>query len=122
MTTYSYLPLNDLLDSSKFQQEKENPAMVAKMDGGYVVSRPKHTRKPRRTFTCGFTDFSDAQRAAVDAHFDAMHGGSAIFNFTHPVSKDLVLVRFTEDSTLQWAYSGAGGVALWSVTFKLQEA
>jgi hypothetical protein len=122
MTTYTTLPHNDLLDSSKFQPEKENPAMASKMDGGYVVTRPKHTRKPRRTFTCGFTDFTDAQRADVDAHFDAMHGGSAIFYLIHPISKETIYVRYTTDTTMQWTNAGKGLNPLWSVTFKLQEA
>jgi hypothetical protein len=51
-----------------------------------------------------------------------MHGGSAIFYFVHPVSKETVYVRFSTDSTLQWSYSGSGRMPLWSVTFKLEEA
>ncbi|MFP3609174.1 hypothetical protein SB778_03555 [Paraburkholderia sp. SIMBA_050] len=120
--TYTTMPFCDLLDSSKFQPEKENPALASKMDGGYVVTRPRHTRRPRRTFTLGFTDFSDAQRAAVDQHFDDMHGGSSIFYFVHPVSKETILARYTTDTTLQWTYSGSGHTPLWSVTFKVQEA
>jgi hypothetical protein len=122
MTTYSTMPFWDLLDSSKFQQEKENPAMASKMDGGYVVTRPKHTRRPRRTFTAGYTDMPDAQRATVDAFFDSMHGGSNLFYFVHPVSRESILVRYTTDTTLPWTYTGAGLYPLWSVTFKLQEA
>jgi hypothetical protein len=121
-TTYSTMPLGNLMDSSKFQQEKENPALASKMDGGYVVTRPRHTRRPRRTFTVGFTDLTDAQRAALDQHFDDMHGGSQIFNFIHPVSGETILVRFTTDSTLAWNYTGAGRTPLWAVTFKIQEA
>jgi hypothetical protein len=122
MINYTTLPLCDLLDSSKFAQEKENPALASKMDGGYVVTRPRHTRRPRRTFTLAFTDFTDAQRALVDDHFDAMHGGAMIFYFVHPVSKESILARYTTDTTLQWGYSGSGRTPLWGVSFKVQEA
>lgn len=120
--TYSTMPLGDQIDSSKFQQERENPALASKMDGGYVVTRPRHTRRPRRTFTAGFTDMPQAQKDQFDAFFDSVHGGSDLFYFIHPVNQEQIVVRFTTDTTLPWTYTGAGGHFIWNVTFKLQEA
>jgi hypothetical protein len=120
--SYSTMPYCDELDSSKFGTEKENPAMGSKMDGGYVVTPPRHTRLPRRTFSCGFTDMHEAKKNALDAFFDSTHGGAVPFYFTHPTTKEQILVRFTLDATLPWTYTGMGRMFMWSVTFKLEEA
>ncbi|CAG9228893.1 hypothetical protein [Burkholderia vietnamiensis] len=121
MTTYATMPFCDQQDSSKFQQKKENPALASKMDGGYVVTRPRHTRPPRRTFTTGFTSVDEATKEAFDAFFDSVHGGSVIFIFIHPTTKEQVPVRFTTDTELNWKYSGAGTNFRWDVDFKLEE-
>jgi hypothetical protein len=120
--SFPTMPYSAEIDSSKFSPEKENPAMASKMDGGYVVTRPRHTRRPRRTFSCGFTDMNGARQVAFDAFYDSVAGGSAIFNFVHPITAEVIPVRFTTDTTLPWTYSGAGLTQLWSVAFKVQEA
>jgi hypothetical protein len=120
--SYATMPYSEEIDSSKFSQEKENPAMGSKMDGGYVVTRPRHTRRPRRTFSAGFTDMRADKQPVFDAFFDSTHGGAVIFLFVHPVTGEQIPVRFTTDTTLPWTYTGMGKTALWNVTFKLQEA
>ncbi|KVQ35786.1 hypothetical protein [Burkholderia cepacia] len=120
--TYTTMPFCDQQDSSKFQQGKENPAIGSKMDGGYVVTRPRHTRRPRRKFSTGFTNMSQADRDAFDAFFDSVHGGSVIFTYIHPTTKEQILVRFTPDTELSWKYSGVGKNFRWDVDFKLEEA
>lgn len=121
-TDYAAAPLPDLQDSAQHAVEQENPALATKMDGGYVVTRPRHTRRPRRTWTSGYTDANDAQKQAAQAFFDQVHGGSNMFYWWNPADKAWVLVRFTTDTVLSWKYSGTGGTNMWSTTFKVQEA
>jgi phage-related protein len=111
----------DLQDSSKYQVQQENPAIASPMEGGYVLTRPRHTRRPRKTWTSGFQALTEAQKNTLQAFFDSCHGGSVIFNWTNPTDHTVVAVRFTTDTTLQFAYSGIGGTHQYDVTFKVQE-
>jgi hypothetical protein len=122
MTVFATMPSNDMLDSTKFQTQKENPALASKMDGGYVVTRPRTTRRPRRTFTVGFTSLVDVKKVEFDVFFDSMFGGSNIFTWIHSTTKEVIPVRFTTDTTLQWQFTGVGTYSMWDVTFKLEEA
>jgi phage-related protein len=120
-TDYAAMPLPDLQDSAQHAVQRENPVLASKMDGGYVVTRPRHTRRPRRTFSSGYTSFTDDQKKQVSDFFDQMHGGSDMFYWWNPADASWLLVRFTTDTTLAWKYSGAGGTHLWDVIFKVEE-
>jgi phage-related protein len=120
--SYATMPFMDLQDSSKYGVQQENTAVATSAEGGYVSTRPRHTRRPRKTFTSGFTALNEAQKTALQAFFDSCYGGSLIFNWTNPTDKTVVAVRFTTDTQLQFSYSGYGGTNLYDVSFKVQEA
>lgn len=109
-------------DSKFYSVVRENVAMKTKMEGGYVVSRARHTRTPRRTFTTGFSNLTNADRASLESFWDTVRGGSVIFDWTDPVSNVAIPVRFAGDSGLTWKYEGVGYTRLWSVQFTLEEA
>jgi phage-related protein len=121
MTTLS-MPYADQQDSSKYGVSQENQALASPIEGGYVSSRPRHTRRPRKTFTSGFSWLSEDQKNTLQAFFDSVYGGSVIFNWTNPTDNTVVAVRFTTDTTLAFSYSGAGNQRRYEVSFKLQEA
>jgi hypothetical protein len=116
------MPFGDLQDSSKYGVSQENPTLGTKMDGGYVGTRPRHTRRPRKTWNSGFTSFTQTQKDQLQAFFDAMHGGSVIFDWLEPAAGVVVAVRFTTDTTLAFTYTGAGFMRLYDTTFKVEEA
>jgi phage-related protein len=116
------MPLADLQVSAKFNVSQENTALATNMEGGYVATRPRHTRRPRKTWTSGFTNLTEDQKNQIQAFFDSVYGGSVIFDWTNPADGSVVAVRFTTDTTLQFSYSGAGATRRYDTTFKLQEA
>lgn len=107
-------------DSKYYAIGQEDVAMKTKMDGGYVVSRAKHTRIPRLTFKTGFTAIGEADRALLTAFYNTVRGGSVIFDWTDPVQNTVYQVRFGGE--IEYKYTGVGGVRLWDVTINLEQA
>lgn len=107
-------------DSSQYELEIEDPSMKSEMEGGYVVSRAKHTRAPRKTFKSGFTDLSGDDKATLTAFYETVRGGSVIFDWTDPASLTVYQVRFMEK--LNFKYVGMGNTQRWNVGFSLQQA
>jgi len=107
-------------DSSFFKVEYEDPSMKVEMDGGYTLSRARHTRTPRRMFTTGFSYLTDAERATLETLYQNMRGGSSSFIWTNPVSLEEVTVRF--DGAINFDYAGMGDTVLWHApSIKLAE-
>lgn len=101
-------------EDSKYMEEKPNdPAIRKEMEGGFVVSRPRFTRAPTTVITTGFTDISNADKVRLMNFYASMGGGSASFSYTHPVSNDLLTVRFAEAPAPK--YAGMGGNHRWDV-------
>lgn len=121
-------------DSKYFKEDAEDPSMVSTMDGGYVVSRARFTRPPRRIFTTGYTAMSDADKTALQNFYRLVAmGGSVIFDWTHPDTGEVIAVRFLSANSgggssssgtggLPFQYTGMGVAKLWDIQFQLQEA
>lgn len=111
-------------DSSKYGFEVEDVGIRSDMDGGYVLARPRTTRAPRRSWTSGFTDISNANKLLVEAFFVAK-GTFNQFSYEVPVpnseggAKETVTVRFAEP--IKWEYKGFGTNARWNMEFKVEE-
>lgn len=114
------LPLQELQDSSKFSETKDNPAMELETDGGYTYTRPRYTSAPKRTWTIGFTNFTLEQKQTIDKFWNDVMGGSDAFYWTEPTTKEDVLVRFK--SQITWSYKGSGSTYRWdSNNFSIKE-
>jgi len=99
-------------DAAKFGFDSEDVGMRSEMDGGYVLTRPRHTRKPRRTFKTGFTGISQANFNTFLTFWEE-HGTYKAFNYTVPISGEIVNVRLQKKPT--WAYKGIGQTFLWDI-------
>jgi hypothetical protein len=114
-------PLADIQDSKYYSVTSEDVAIKSKMEGGYVVSRPRHTRKARKTFRTGFSDLSSDQKATLEVFWDSVSGGSVIFLWLNPVDNASYQVRFTKP--MEFKYVGAGGHHRWDCpTIELEQA
>lgn len=107
-------------DSRFYSVDLEDKAMKSQMDGGYVVSRAKHTRRPRRSFKTGFTGILNADRARLEAFYELVGGGSVVFDWTDPIEQKVYQVRF--GAALSFKYSGIGIAQLWDVQIQLEQA
>lgn len=108
-------------DSKFYKVAQENTALTTKMEGGYVVSRAKHTRKPRKTWTTGFSSILNADRIKLQDFWDTVRGGSVIFDWTDPITNTVMQVRFVGEG-LEFSYVGMGVAQLWDVSFQLEQA
>jgi hypothetical protein len=101
------------LDAATFTEKFEDVALPpAEMEGGYSITRPRFTRAPRRTFTFKFVEMRDADKAILSTFWATVRGRSNIFQWTHPVSHEVINVRFGEMS-MQFSRIGFGALNLW---------
>lgn len=114
------LPSGNKPDTKKFSQELEDPSMRTDMDGGYVVSRAKHTRKPRKTWGCGYTQINNTDKAALEAFWETVRGGSTIFQWANPQDEVTYMVRFK--GPIRFVYVGVGLTQLWDADFTVEQA
>lgn len=120
MTNPVFPILTERPDTKLYGVEFEDQSTGSKMDGGYVVTRPKHTRSPRRTFSTGYTMLKPIDRAALDTFYRTVFGGSVIFDWIDPMTSVVYQVRFT--SKLAYKYSGVGTTQRWDISFTLEQA
>jgi hypothetical protein len=92
MTTWP--TLSKLPDQSTWNEEREDPSISVDMEGGYSISRPRFTRTPRWTFRFNYMDLSNTDKAAWDAFYETVYGGSDAFTFTHPFNGNSYTMRF----------------------------
>lgn len=112
--------LNNRINSATFKEDLEDQGMRKETEGGYTITRPRHTRTPRKTFTFGLTHVTDFDRVILDSFWASVYGTSDSFNFTHPVTAQVYVVRFVQQYQIE--YRGAGTNYRWDVTnIKLEE-
>lgn len=107
-------------DSKFYEMTPEDPALRSEMEGGYVVSRPRHTRKPRRTFKTGFSSITQADYVKLTDFYDTVRGGSMVFDWMDPVTEKVYQVRFA--GAISFKYVGMGPTKLWDVQITLEQA
>lgn len=107
-------------DAKFYSIELEDTAIKTSMEGGYVVSRARHTRRPRRTFKTGFTDLAPGDASLLEAFYDLVRGGSVVFDWPDPVTHTVFQVRFMEKLLFQ--YVGIGPTQRWDVQMTLEQA
>lgn len=108
-------------DSKLHDIKLENQASRSEMEGGYVVSRPRHTRQPRKTWNGGFTEINEASRLVLEDFWNDVKGGSLIFDWTNPQDGITYQVRFTGEGML-FKYRGYGTTYRWDVTYTVEQA
>lgn len=117
---FPILPSGAILDSTKYEVSKIDPSMSAQMDGGYSVTRARNTRKPRLVFRVGYTDLSNEDKLTLDYFYDAVRGGSLIFDWIDPPSGNTYSVRLK--TAITFKYAGYGLTRHWDCSFELEQA
>lgn len=106
-------PLATKQDAAHFGFEQEDVGIRSEMEGGYVLTRPRHTRTPRRTWKTGFTDLSDADKTTFESFINDV-GTYQAFDYNLPVSGTLVNVRLK--TIPKYEYKGFGTNMRWNIT------
>jgi len=118
---YPTLPSGQLPDSAKFEISSKSNVVRKEMEGGYVVTRRRTTRKPRLNFKVGYTAIPGADRDAIHAFWDSMGGQAKIFEWVSRQDGLTYLVRF-KDEEITYRYVGKGETQLWDCSFTLEQA
>ena len=105
-------------DSSKLTSEQVDPTISSSTDGGYLMTRPRYTRKPPINFTTGFTYITQAEKKDLEDFWDEQFGGSRAFAWDNPTDGVRYNVRFAEP--MRFSYTGKGGNHRWNVSVKLR--
>lgn len=120
MADFPTAGLAGLEDSKNFDEEQANPVMRHEVEGGYTITRPRYTRLPRKTWTTGFTDLTDAQKAEFTTFWDLKKGGAASFTYLNPADNVTYTVRFVGQPKIK--YTGMGPLRRWDITgIKLEQ-
>lgn len=64
-------------------------------EGGYVQTRPRFTRSPRK-FHLVYGDLSNTDQAALESHEDGQKMGADSFSWTNPQTSVTYTVRYGE--------------------------
>jgi len=119
MTNPVFPKMDKEMDSSLYSVEQEDKSLKTKMEGGYVVSRAKHTRKPRKTWRVGYTALLAPDKKRLMEFYDVVDC-SLIFDWTDPPTQEVYQVRFA--ATPSYNYKGMGHTQLWDVQLQLEQA
>ena len=119
MTNPVFPTLSTTQDSALYSVELEDQSIKTPLDGGYVASRPRHTRLPRKTFKTGYTMLTETDKQTLEQFYGAMKGGSVIFDWTDTSTNTTYSVRFADK--LSWKYTGKGNYKRWDIQLTLQQ-
>ena len=99
-------PLQGRQDSKFFSISQTDVAIVGKLEGGYEKTRPRTTRKPRRIFKTGFTHLTQVEQETLQAFYETV-GKFEIFQWSHPLTNEVIECRITDWPAAK--YAGVGG-------------
>lgn len=120
--------LTSAIEQDDFNESLENPALAKEMEGGYTVTRPRHTRTTaRESFTIHYPNMSNADKTTLKAFWNLVKGSSAMFQWNNPASGETRIVRFKPGSTLDFKYAyyhrNTDGTSdhRWNVSIELED-
>ena len=105
-----------------FSQTPARAQIMTQFEAGKVQSRPKHTSM-RWKFTIGWQALTQTQYAALYAFYNSYIG--LTFNWTHPVTAVVYVVRFAHEKELPQAKPAGfiNGSFAWEVSgIQLEQA
>lgn len=104
--------LSNTEDARKYGFDTEDVGMRSDMEGGYVLTRPRHTRAPRRIWKTGFTAVVHTDYQTF-LDFWMENGTFTAFTYTTKIDNEAVNVRFSQKPTFK--YVGLGETPLWDI-------
>lgn len=97
-------------------EELEDNVLRSTFEDGTVQTRQKFTRV-RTTFTVSWGNLPDEHKQTLETFFKStVKGGALPFNWTHPQSNTVKVVRFTEPPKFDLTV-----LHYWNVSISLQE-
>jgi hypothetical protein len=92
--------------------------IASNTEGGYELTRPRSTRKPRKTFTTGFSSLSTADYELFLEYYEEYQQFTNFF-WVDPSTLMPYTVRFVKPPTI--VYVGSGPLRLYNVEVTIKE-
>lgn len=116
-----YPTLSEKPDQKSYSVEKEDPAISNEMEGGYVTSRPRFLRNPRKTFRFSYKALPEKDYLQLEEFWDQVRGRSVIFQYKDWHDGVIYDVRFK--TRFKAKFVGAGDTRWWDISnIVLEEA
>lgn len=120
MANFPALPSGSLPDSSKFSVTLVDNTKSQETEGGYEYTRPRTTRRLRKSFSVGYTFIDEADRLVIRDFYElTAKGGAVAFQWANPQDNQIYTVRFKGDVTFN--YVGIGTNQRWDCSFELKQ-
>ena len=100
------------------KEEREDSTIRSNQEGGYETTRQRFTRI-RRKWGVNYKLMPQADKDLLTAFLETVGGGADLFNWTHPITSEAVVVRFQKPPSFDNVEFGA--VQYYDVTFTLNE-
>lgn len=112
------LPSGRNMDSQKYAFSRADAGMRAEIEGGYVITRARFTRRPPLIFKIGFTNITEADKDALDT-FTGDVGTFRSFNWTNIANGIEYRVRLK--GMPEFVQRGIGLTKLWDCSMELEQ-
>ena len=106
--------LSRTIDNKDFGQKMADPARIDTSENGTDITRPKYTRTPPKMWTFALRDMTNADKLTLETFVEDVKGGSNAFNWTHPITAAVHVVRFT--TLPEFVVVGPGNSYRWDAT------
>lgn len=88
-------PVLTMLPEFPLKEDREDNVIRTPFDGGYQHTRQKYSRR-RRKYTISYKNLPQTDKDTLVTFFDTtVSGGATSFNWTHPATSTVVVVRFS---------------------------
>lgn len=99
-------PSLSILPEYPLKEDREDNVIRSSFEGGYQHTRQKYSRR-RRKYQLSYKNMLQADVNLITAFFDTtVSGGATSFNWTHPATSTIVVVRFTSPPAISLDYYG----------------
>lgn len=97
-------------------EESEDAVIRSSSEAGYQITRPRFT-KVRRKFEVKYEDCTQTDKNSLDTfYYTTLGNGSAIFQWTHPQTSEVINVRFAKPIKSSLAFDNH-----YNIEFTLEE-
>ena len=90
-----------------------DPNIRAEMEGGYIITRARNNREPRRQIRTGYELLYDNEKLVLESFQNGRKITGLTFTYALPTTGEIVVVRF--EQPISFEYIGMGPTKLWRV-------
>lgn len=118
MKTFPELGQGINFDAAGHEESYVDDTLRFQTDGGYEITRPSSSRRPRREFSFQLTEVPQLAKEVLDRFYEDVRC-SQHFALRNPDTGEVLICRFSVP--IEKSYRGIGKTKLWTITVKVKE-